>query len=87
MRASVKETRRDALLRKLFGLHDSTTGSSASTLPRPIAVHTANDPRASSGLSIQSASVRNSDLNPDDISIFGAIYDVRSGELREVVRS
>ncbi len=31
--------------------------------------------------------LRNSDLIPDDISISGAIYDVRSGELREVVRS
>lgn len=31
--------------------------------------------------------LRNSDLIPDDISIYGAIYDVRSGELREVVGS
>ena len=31
--------------------------------------------------------LRSSDLIPDDISISGAIYDVRSGELREVVRS
>ncbi len=31
--------------------------------------------------------LRNSDLIPDDISISGAIYDVRSGELREVVGS
>lgn len=31
--------------------------------------------------------LRNSDLIPDDISISGAIYDVRSGELREVTRS
>ena len=31
--------------------------------------------------------LRNSDLIPDDISISGAIYDVETGELREVVRS
>lgn len=31
--------------------------------------------------------LRDSDLIPDDIAISGAIYDVRSGELREVVRS
>ncbi len=31
--------------------------------------------------------LRNSDLIPDDITISGAIYDVRTGELREVVRS
>jgi carbonic anhydrase len=31
--------------------------------------------------------LRNSDLTPDDISISGAIYDVQTGELREVVRS
>ena len=31
--------------------------------------------------------LRNSNLIPDDISISGAIYDVQSGELREVVRS
>ncbi len=31
--------------------------------------------------------LRNSDLIPDDISIYGAIYNVQSGELREVVRS
>jgi carbonic anhydrase len=31
--------------------------------------------------------LRNLDLSSDDISISGAIYDVRSGELREVVRS
>jgi carbonic anhydrase len=31
--------------------------------------------------------LRNSDLIPDNISISGAIYDVRSRELREVVRS
>ena len=31
--------------------------------------------------------LRNSELIPDDISISGAIYDVHSGELREVVRS
>ena len=31
--------------------------------------------------------LRNSDLIPDDISISGAIYDVQTGELREVVRS
>jgi carbonic anhydrase len=31
--------------------------------------------------------LRNSDLIPDDISISGAIYDVQTGELRELVRS
>ena len=31
--------------------------------------------------------LRNSDLVPDDISISGAIYDVQTGELRELVRS
>ncbi len=31
--------------------------------------------------------VKNSDLIPDDISVTGAIYDVKTGELREVVRS
>lgn len=31
--------------------------------------------------------LRNSELIPDDISISGAIYDVQSGELREVLRS
>jgi carbonic anhydrase len=31
--------------------------------------------------------LRDSDLIPDDISISGAIYDVETGELREVVRS
>ncbi len=31
--------------------------------------------------------LRNSDLIPDDILISGAIYDVQSGELREVARS
>ncbi len=31
--------------------------------------------------------VRASDLIPDDISVYGAIYDVKTGELREVVRS
>ena len=31
--------------------------------------------------------LRNSDLIPDDISISGAIYDIQSGELREVLRS
>jgi carbonic anhydrase len=31
--------------------------------------------------------LRNADLIPDDISISGAIYDVQTGELREVVRS
>ena len=31
--------------------------------------------------------LRNSDLIPSDISISGAIYDVQTGELREVVRS
>ena len=31
--------------------------------------------------------LRNSNLIPDDISISGAIYDVQTGELREVVRS
>ena len=34
---------RDAYLRKLFGLHPSTMGSSASILPPAIAVHIAND--------------------------------------------
>jgi carbonic anhydrase len=28
----------------------------------------------------------NSELIPDDITISGAIYDVQTGELREVVR-
>ena len=32
-------------------------------------------------------SVRNSDLIPDDIVVSGAIYDVHTGELREVVQS
>ena len=31
--------------------------------------------------------LRNSDLIPDDITVSGAIYDVHTGELREVVRS
>ena len=31
--------------------------------------------------------VKNSDLIPDDIPVTGAIYDVKTGELREVVRS
>ncbi len=31
--------------------------------------------------------LRNSELIPDDITISGAIYDVQTGELREVVRS
>jgi carbonic anhydrase len=31
--------------------------------------------------------LRNSELIPDDIFISGAIYDVRTGELQEVVRS
>jgi carbonic anhydrase len=31
--------------------------------------------------------LRNSDLIPDDVLVSGAIYDVRSGELLEVVRS
>ncbi len=31
--------------------------------------------------------VRASDLIPDDISVYGAVYDVKTGELREVVRS
>lgn len=31
--------------------------------------------------------VRASDLIPDDISVYGAIYDVKTGEIREVVRS
>lgn len=31
--------------------------------------------------------VRSSELIPDDVSIYGAIYDVKTGELREVVRS
>lgn len=31
--------------------------------------------------------LRDSDLIPDDISVSGAIYDVETGELREVVRS
>jgi carbonic anhydrase len=31
--------------------------------------------------------LRNSDLIPDDVLVSGAIHDVRSGELREVVRS
>ncbi len=32
-------------------------------------------------------SVRNSDLIPDDIVVSGAIYDVHTGELREVMQS
>ena len=32
-------------------------------------------------------SVCNSDLIPDDIVVSGAIYDVHTGELREVVQS
>jgi carbonic anhydrase len=31
--------------------------------------------------------LRNLDLIPDDLLVSGAIYDVRSGELLEVVRS
>jgi len=31
--------------------------------------------------------LRDSDLIPNDISVSGAIYDVETGELREVVRS
>jgi carbonic anhydrase len=31
--------------------------------------------------------LRNSELIPDDIFISGAIYDVRTGQLQEVVRS
>lgn len=31
--------------------------------------------------------VKSSELIPDDIPVTGAIYDVTSGELREVVRS
>jgi carbonic anhydrase len=31
--------------------------------------------------------LRDSDLIPDDVSISGAIYEVKTGELREVVRS
>ena len=31
--------------------------------------------------------LRNSDLIPEDISISVAIYDVQTGELREVIRS
>ncbi len=31
--------------------------------------------------------LRNSDLVPDDIAVSGAIHDVHTGELREVVRS
>ncbi len=31
--------------------------------------------------------LRNSDLIPDDITISGAIYDVQTGQLREVVRA
>ena len=31
--------------------------------------------------------LRGSDLIPDDILVSGAIYDVETGELREVVRS
>ena len=31
--------------------------------------------------------LRNSDLIPDGVLVSGAIYDVRSGELLEVVRS
>jgi carbonic anhydrase len=31
--------------------------------------------------------LRNSDLIPDDIVVSGAIYDVHTGELREVVQS
>jgi carbonic anhydrase len=30
--------------------------------------------------------LRNSELIPDDITISGAIYEVQTGELREVVR-
>jgi carbonic anhydrase len=30
--------------------------------------------------------LRNSELIPEDITISGAIYDVQTGELREVVR-
>ena len=31
--------------------------------------------------------IRSSDLIPDDILVSGAVYDVKTGELREVVRS
>ncbi len=31
--------------------------------------------------------IRASDLIPNDISVYGAVYDVKTGELREVVRS
>jgi len=31
--------------------------------------------------------LRNSDLMPNEISISGAIYNMRSGEVREVVRN
>ena len=31
--------------------------------------------------------LRNSDLIPDDIGVSGAMYDVHTGELREVVQS
>lgn len=31
--------------------------------------------------------VKSSDLIPDDIPVTGAIYDVKTGELREIVRS
>ena len=31
--------------------------------------------------------IRASDLIPDDVVVAGAVYDVASGELREVVRS
>ncbi|CAN5704798.1 hypothetical protein BH24ACT21_BH24ACT21_14380 [soil metagenome] len=30
--------------------------------------------------------LRDSDLIPDDINLTGAVYDVESGELREVLR-
>ncbi|MBA2442953.1 MAG: carbonic anhydrase [Rubrobacter sp.] len=33
------------------------------------------------------AAVRGSELVPDDVTVSGAVYDVGSGELREVVRS
>lgn len=31
--------------------------------------------------------IRASDLIPNDISVYGAVYDVKTSELREVVRS
>ena len=31
--------------------------------------------------------LRSSELIPDGVAIFGAIYDVRNGQLREVVRA